>query len=201
MRKYVTVKFNSREELEEFLAKLSKGLDLRRISLDVRGLKAVVGVSGDDVEELKHKVLALANFVKSKRGGRTRGIPLDLLAEELELRAPFPFDLAQYVLNLLGYEAKVRGRRVLTNADVELVKRVLNELSQAYEKMEGLNLTAPAKRLVAIYSVVKGRGVDESVEDLKGLGLLNEGEVISLAKDYYTAVRTLEKLLRSTPRV
>ena len=137
-------------------------------------------------------------MVKGRPGLRT--YPLELVFGEADVEAAIPGDLLVPALEVMGFRAKVSRGALVTDADFRQVVELVEKLSRAYKRLMDEPISARAKRLVALYMVATGSDVEEAVGELARLGILQMGNVVSLADEYDKALSKLKSVLGGKAR-
>lgn len=182
------------EEVEQFLDYISKYVKIEYYAI-VREKNVYVQLSGPP-HEIKRAIAVMktAAGLARARMRPLRAYPLDLLFKEAEVAAPVPPDTIAEYLSILGFKAKLRGDSLLTDAAPDVVRRAVEDVSKAYKALEAEAVTPHAKRVVAIYMAARRAPPEKAVEELTKAGVLNKGDVYSLAVDLQTAKRRLRAL-------
>lgn len=195
MYKTISFKFSNKEEIEEFLNYISNYIKIDYYAI-VRENNVYVQLSGPP-QEIKRAIAAMktgAGLVRAKLNPY-KAYPLDVLFKKADIPSPVPPDTIVDYLAAAGYEAKIRGLAVYTDAPEAVVVRAIERLSEAYRALEDSALTPHAKRLAAVYMAAAGAGLEEAGERLAAAGILNKGDVYSLAVDLQTARGRLRALV------
>ncbi len=195
MYRTISVKLASREELEHFLELLPRYVGVEYYAI-VRGTNVYIQLSGSPAE-IKKAVAAVKTIagIAKARLKPVRSYPLEIIFKESEVQSPIPPDVLADYLAARGFKARLRGGELQTDADLEHVKKAVAELSAAYKTLEEAAASPHAKRIAAIYIALTGSKPHEALERLAESGILNKGQIYSLAVDLQTAKRRMRALV------
>ena len=192
--------FRSREEVQTFLELVQRFVHGVEYVIDVRGTSVRIRLLGtsSEVEKAYFRIRGIEAAVKGRPGLRT--YPLELVFGEADVEAAIPGDLLVPALEVMGFRAKVSRGALVTDADFRQVVELVEKLSRAYRRLMDEPISARAKRLVALYMVATGSDVEEAVGELARLGILQMGNVVSLADEYDKALSKLKSVLGGKAR-
>lgn len=203
--KVLTFKFNSSSEALNFI-KLVTGR-VRALQIITRysvGNRVEIILQGDptEINMIVMELKRLAKIVKetSRKGVGMNVYDVNFLLNTAKLEAAIPLEVVFTILELLGYRVDFRENKLKTDAPLEKVLEVMSMTSRVYREMMSMNVTPQAKRIIAMYVVVKGRDIEKSIDDLINLNLLNKHEelnLIVLTHDYEKSVKMLKEKLKS----
>ncbi|MFB6490656.1 MAG: DUF2067 domain-containing protein [Thermoproteus sp. AZ2] len=194
MYRTISFNFSNIEEVEQFLDYISKYVKIEYYAI-VREKNVYIQLSGPP-HEIKRAIAVMktAAGLARARLRPLRAYPIDLLFKETETAAPVPPDTIADYLSILGFKAKLKGDSLLTDAAPDAVRKAVEDISKAYKALEAEAVTPHAKRIVAVYMAARGAPPGRAVEELAEAGVLNKGDVYSLAADLQTAKKKLRAL-------
>ncbi|OYT25312.1 MAG: hypothetical protein B6V02_04095, partial [Thermoprotei archaeon ex4572_64] len=168
------------------------------------GNRVEIILQGDptEINMIVMELKRLAKIVKetSRKGVGMNVYDVNFLLNTAKLEAAIPLEVVFTILELLGYRVDFRENKLKTDAPLEKVLEVMSMTSRVYREMMSMNVTPQAKRIIAMYVVVKGRDIEKSIDDLINLNLLNKHEelnLIVLTHDYEKSVKMLKEKLKS----
>ncbi|RLE87832.1 MAG: hypothetical protein DRJ49_05875 [Thermoprotei archaeon] len=191
------------EILEEYLNKLR--IRVRYIDMYVKTrlnhIKITFYGTPEEVQraayEARRLLGELTGTLKPTRSGFFR-YRLDRVLSEAELKVAIPLELLEIALSLSGYETKIVKGYVMSRANYRLVLEMATKISKVYYESLKIKLPSNVRRLVVLYSLLKDRTLEESIEDLLRRGLLVKGRMgIAPNKDITQLHKILEEELRS----
>ncbi len=203
--KVLTFKFNSSNEALNFIKLVTSRVRASQIITRYSvGNKVEIVLQGDptEINMIVMELKRLAKIVKeiSRKGVSMNVYDANFLLSMAKLEAAIPLEVAFTILELLGYKVDFRENKLKTDAPLEKVLEIMNITSRVYREMMSMNITPQAKRIIAMYVVVKGKDIQRSIDDLINLNLLNRHEelnLIVLAHDYEKSVKILKEKLKS----
>ncbi|OYT61293.1 MAG: hypothetical protein B6U69_03835 [Thermofilum sp. ex4484_15] len=124
-------------------------------------------------------------------------IPLTSLARA-NLEVAIPIALLVKLLEIKGYEAYIKGEHIKSKAPSRTVIENARALSKAYKEAMSFPLTSSARRLIALYSTLSCKRVNEVVNELLREGFLDKRKdgSITLTKNFNTVLEILKERLK-----
>lgn len=194
----LTFTFNDSGEAVSFLSMLKKELGDARLYGEIKGKKLKVFIpEGERTDDIVRRVKTLYREIHEKTltvRPRKLGVSTILSMANLEVAIPVPALVD--VLNMVGKKAVLRGEYLETNASLKEAVEFAKKLSRAYKSLLHEPLTATARRLAAVASVVLGLEPDKAVDLLVSKGILKQVEGnVSLSEEYTKSLSRLRSLL------
>ena len=190
----VTLRFATPGEATEFLHHVVSRVS--NVAAEQSGslLKIILLAPSGGSEDDYRKLLALLRQWRLSRQSPRRGVykhDVSLLLSSANLKVGIPLAAVVDTLSLMGFQARMEGPYLVTNATFERVVKAAEEFSRKYA--EALEVAAPplVRRLIAVTSTAFGQPVDEALEKLVGMGVIKLDEA---TKKYVLAVSYNEAL-------
>lgn len=206
--KVISFSFNSQEEVIKFIELATKRIKVLQAYTRCKPNNVVeIILQGDPTEisvliyELRRIAKAIKEMMRSGQPYNTYEIPI--LLEIANLKAAIPMDVVFKILELRGHKVQVKEDKLITSARFDEVLKTIEKVSELYAEMMDYDITPQAKRLIAIYSIVTGKSINDSIAELLNYGLVKkysstERELIVLAYDYETCVNKLKNVLKKS---
>lgn len=204
--KVITFSFLNKDEAVKFLELATKKVKTFQMYGRCKSNNQVeIILQGDPVEvnlaisELKKLAKTIKEMMRHDRGFAIYDI--SILLDMANLEAAIPLDVVFKIIELKGYKIEVLGGKIKTNASVDEIVRTMEYVSKLYREMMTMDITPQAKRLIAIHSIITGKSIEKSIEELTKYKLLNvhrdeERQLILLTQSYENSVRILKSILK-----
>jgi len=181
----------------------AKGVKSRLIKYSIVGnskLEVLVSGSATDVERVKDVILSTYSTWRMRHTYSRKGIYVvnDIMRD---IGKPFITDSLAEVLKLKGYECKLVGDKLLTNAPkeevynaAELIALALNNIVKIKPKAQ----TSAKKLISALAAYASLTDINELIGMLKELGYVREVDNydIAVTKDWRSLLREVVERLR-----
>ncbi len=211
VRREFVFTFNEVGEALTFMEMITNKIKSRELLIryDVgNGVRVWVSIQGEphEVELYSMEVRRVYNDIKMMRGKfGTRAYDISLILSKARLSAAIPNDLVIDLLQVKGVNAELEGSKVRVAGDIRLedLVRLAEDLSKVYSELIDAEVSAQAKRVIALYALLTGKDVRGSIEDLLNEGLLSrygDTELLVLSMDYRHALSRLQELLERNER-
>ncbi len=204
--KSIKLTFGSNEEVVKFLELISRKIKVFQMYARTRGSNNVELILLGDPYEVNlaiSEIRKIAKIVKEMYR-KVRGLATydqRIILDTAKLEAAIPLDVAYRVLEFLGYRVETtRDGKLRTDATLREIVNVVEQVSRLYKEMMDMDITPQAKRIIAIYSIVMDRDIDEAISDLLKFELLKifeseERKLIVLAYSYEKALEKLKEII------
>ncbi len=182
------------QELDRFLERLESALHTETVVAELEGDKLKLYLYGSRLAA-ERTVLNVRKLIKeysTPRRGRSRAFSLRLLAREA--KTAIPGDVLVEALKLLGYDARLEGDSIETNAPEDAVYGLAAAIGGSFWDMRLLDATRTAKKLLAgIMALIPRLSLGDAVREAEELGVLVEDEEYKLrvAGDWREALKIL----------
>jgi len=205
--KSIKLSFGSSEEVVKFLDLATRKVKVSQMYARTRsGNNVEVILLGDPIE-VNLAISELRRIAKTVREmyRRTRGLATydqRIILESARLEAAIPMDVVFKILELMGHKVELtRDGKVRTDASLGEIVKIVEHVSSLYKDMMEMDITPQAKRIIAIYSTIMDRDIEEAVNDLLMFGLLKtyeseERSLIVLSRSYEESLEKLKEVLR-----
>ncbi|MFB6470704.1 MAG: DUF2067 family protein [Vulcanisaeta sp. AZ3] len=208
MRRELVFVFNDFDEALTFMEMLTKRIKSRLlfIKYDVgRGVKVRVAVQGEpyEVELYSSEIRRIYDDIKAMRGRfNVKVYDMSILLNKARLKAAMPIDLIIDILRLMNINVELEGSKIKISGSVELndVVSIIEDVSKLYGEMFDMDISAQAKRIVAIYSYIVRKTIKDSIDDLVKHGILRRygtTELLVLSMKYEDALSKLKELIKT----
>ncbi len=190
----LTLVFPSPEEAVHFLKTLEKLLPGKSFFGELKANKVKIFIpESEDFEKTIHKIKQLYNQQRQPYSyGVTKNYDLSSVFSMAKLEVPVPATLLVETLKIKGHKATIKGDVLYTDATLNEIIKIIEELSVVYKEVLNLETTAQARRLISLYSLINNKPVDSAVEELFKLGVLTESSgKITLKVNYNAALKAL----------
>ncbi len=205
--KSIKLSFGSNEEVIRFLDLATRRVKVSQMYARTRSGNNVEIILLGDPFEVNLAVSELRKLAKTVREmyRRSRGLSTydqRIILESARLEAAIPLDVVFKILELSGFKVELRrDGKIRTDAPLSEIVRVAEHVSSLYRDMMDMDITPQAKRIVAIYSTVMGRELDDAISDLLMFGILKtyeseERSLIVLSGSYDESLEKLKDVLR-----
>ena len=200
--------FNNVDEALTFMEMVTSKIKSRELLIRYDaggGVRVRVSIQGEphEVELYSMEVRRVYNDIKLMRGKfGVRTYDVSLILSKARLTAAIPIDLVVDLLQLRGVSAELDGSRIRVAGDVGLedLVRLAEDVSRIYGELMDMDVSAQAKRVIALYALLMGRDVRGSIKELIDKGLLSkygDSELLVLSMDYRHALSRLQDLVGS----
>lgn len=203
MKRYVSVNYNTEEEMIELIERIRDRIDYINFKLDVKSKNLRITLYGP--KDLVKEALADINeIVRSVRGilyPDIHGLFSYSVKEIMSFirGVAIPLNLLMYALEFKGYRAIIDGGYIKTDAKLEEVASLAASISDAYDEMKYLAMTPTCKRLVALYAALRDISIGEAIEDLEALKLIKrENEKYMLTRELNQSLKILREYMTSS---
>ncbi|WP_229709709.1 DUF2067 family protein [Vulcanisaeta souniana] len=167
------------------------------------GIRVWVSIQGEphEVSLYSMEIRKIYNDIKLMRGkSGVYTYDISIILNKARLSAAIPIDLVIDILHMKGINAEMEGSkiRIVGSTTLEELVGIAEELSRVYGEMIDMEISAQAKRVIAIYSLLTGKGIKDSIKDLLEQGLLSrygDTELLVLSMDYKHALLRLQELI------
>ncbi|RLF17564.1 MAG: hypothetical protein DRJ66_00445 [Thermoprotei archaeon] len=202
IKRYVSIRYDTEEEMIELVERISDRLDYIDFKLDVRSKNLRVTLYGpkDLVKEALADIGEIVRGVKGMLYPDIRGLYSYSVRDVMSLirGVAIPLNILVYALRLRGYRALIEDGCIRTDASLEEVASLAAGISDAYEEMKYLDMTPTCKRLVALYAALKDISIGEAIDDLESMKLIKkENERYMLAREFNQSLKLLEDYMSS----
>lgn len=200
-KKIITLNFKSPGEAAEFLEHVRPFIGSGAAEVKGRLLKLALVGEPEELRESYAKVMETVRQWKLSRRLPKQGLfrhSLGLILPSTKMAIGIPLTAIADTLALKGYQARLEGGYVVTDADYSEVCKIAEVLSEKYLEALSLRATPSLKRLAAILAAVTGAEVKEALERLKALGLAHEdasAKRYTLATGYDEALQRVKAFL------
>ncbi|NPA23282.1 MAG: DUF2067 domain-containing protein [Crenarchaeota archaeon] len=213
--KSIKLSFGSSEEVIKFLDLATRKVKVSQMYARTRSGNNVEIILLGDPFEVNLAVTELRKLAKTVREmyRRTRGVSTydqRVILESARLEAAIPLDVVFKILEFQGHKVEIlRDGRVRTDASLREIVRLVEHVSSLYKEMMDMDITPQAKRIVAIYSTVMDRDLEDAISDLLMFDILRtyeseERSLIVLSRSYEESLEKLREvlnMLRENPEV
>ena len=206
MRRELVFTFDNVSEALTFIEAVTNRIKSKELLIRYNvgsNVKVWVAIQGEpyEVELYAAEIKRIYNDIKLMRGKYgIRVYDVSLILSKAKLKAAMPIDLLVDILNIMGIEAEIEGSkiRVRDSLGLEDLVKIVEEVSELYHEMIDMEISAQAKRVIAIYSFIMKKPIKESIDDLLSHGLINrygDSELLVLSTDYDHALLKLQELI------
>ncbi len=167
------------------------------------GVRVWVSIQGEphEVSLYSMEIRRIYDDIKLMRGKSGVYVyDISIILNKARLNAAIPIDLVIDILHMRGINAEMEGSkiRIVGSAILEDLVGIVEDVSRVYGEMIDMEISAQAKRVIAIYSLLMGKSIKDSIKDLLGHGLLSrygDTELLVLSMDYKHALLKLQELI------
>ena len=206
MRRELVFTFNSMSEALTFMEMVTNKIKSKELLIRYdagNGIRVWVSIQGEphEVELYSMEVKRVYNDIKLMRGKfGTRTYDVSLILSKARLSAAIPMDLIIDLLQVKGISAELDGSKIRVMGDVGLddLVKLAEDISRIYSELMDMEVSAQAKRIIALYALLMGKGVKDSINELLSRGLLSrygDTDLIVLSMDYRHALLRLQELM------
>ncbi len=204
--KSIKLTFGSSEEVVRFLDLVTRKIKVFQMYAKTRGSNNVELILLGDPYEVNLAISEIKKMAKTVREmyRKVRGLSTydqRIILDAAKIEAAIPLDVAYKTLEFLGYRVEVtRDGKIRTDATLGDIVKTVEQISRLYKEMMDMDITPQAKRIIAIYSTVVDRDIEESISDLLNLGLLKifeseERKLIVLSYSYEESLKKLREII------
>ncbi|WP_069807411.1 DUF2067 family protein [Vulcanisaeta thermophila] len=208
MRRDAVFTFLSMDEAMLFIDMVSKRIKGKSLMIKYQkasgNIKVRVSIEGDAAELslLYDELMRVYKDVKmAKSRGAIRAFDVSIILNRARLSAAIPLDLVVDLLQLMGRRAELRGSKLVVDMDLEDLVSLVERVSEIYKELMNTNVSSQGKRIVAIYSILRGKGVKESIDDLVRHGLLTRygnTDFLVMTLDYQHSLTRLQSIIEGS---
>ncbi|BDR91616.1 DUF2067 family protein [Vulcanisaeta souniana] len=206
MRREIVFTFNNMNEALTFMEMVTSKIKSKEILIRYdtgNGIRVWVSIQGEphEVSLYSMEIRKIYNDIKLMRGkSGVYTYDISIILNKARLSAAIPIDLVIDILHMKGINAEMEGSkiRIVGSTTLEELVGIAEELSRVYGEMIDMEISAQAKRVIAIYSLLTGKGIKDSIKDLLEQGLLSrygDTELLVLSMDYKHALLRLQELI------
>lgn len=208
MRRELVFTFNNANEALTFMEIVTSRIKSKEllIKYDVSGgIRVHVSIQGEphEVELYAVEIRRIYNDVRMMRGRYgVRTYDISLILNKARLKAAMPIDIVIDAMHIMGINAEIEGSKIRIRDSLGLddVVRMIEKMSELYRDMLDMDISAQAKRVIAIYSFVTGKPIKDCIIDLLNHELITkygDSELLVLSMDYDHALLRLQELIES----
>lgn len=207
MRRETIFTFSGMDEAMLFIDMVSKRVKSKSLLIRYQrvgnNVRVRVTIEGDPAEvDLFHDELRrIYRDVKmAKANTNIKSFDISIILNRAKLSAAIPFDIIVDLLQLMGRRAELAGSKLRVDMDLESLIGIVEKVSEIYKELIDSKISSQAKRIIAIYSLLKGKDVKESINDLLRYGLLTkygETDFLVMSLDYEHALMRLQSIIES----
>ncbi len=207
MRREFVFTFNNVNEALTFMEMLTGKIKSKELLIRYdtgSGVRVWISIQGEphEVELYSMEIKRVYNDIKLMRGGKfgIRAYDVSLILSKARLNAAIPIDLIIDLLQIKGVNAELDGSkiRVVGNIKLEDLVKLAEDISRIYNELIDAEVSAQAKRIIALYALLMGKDVKDSIKELLDKGLLSkygDSELLVLSMDYKHALSRLQELV------
>lgn len=208
MRREFVFTFSNMSEALTFMEMLTSKIKSRELLIRYdtgSGIRVWVSIQGEphEVELYSMEIKRVYNDIKLMRGKfGVRAYDVSLILSKARLSAAIPIDLLIDLLQIRGVNAELDGSKIRIMGDIKLEDLVslAESISRIYSELIDAEVSAQAKRIIALYALLMGKDVKDSIRELLDKGLLTkygDTELLVLSMDYKHALLKLQELMES----
>ncbi len=207
MRREFVFTFNNVNEALTFMEMLTGKIKSKELLIRYdtgSGVRVWISIQGEpphEVELYSMEIKRVYNDIKLMRGKfGIRAYDVSLILSKARLNAAIPIDLIIDLLQIKGINAELDGSkiRVVGNIKLEDLVKLAEDISRIYNELIDAEVSAQAKRIIALYALLMGKDVKDSIKELLNKGLLSkygDSELLVLSMDYKHALSRLQELV------
>ncbi|ADN50895.1 DUF2067 family protein [Vulcanisaeta distributa] len=206
VRREFVFTFNNVNEALTFMEMLTSKIKSKELLIRYdtgSGVRVWVSIQGEphEVELYSMEIKRVYNDIKLMRGKfGTRAYDVSLILSKARLSAAIPIDLIIDLLQIKGINAELDGSKIRVVGDVKLedLIKLAEDISRIYNELIDAEVSAQAKRIIALYALLMSKGVKDSIKELLDKGLLSkygDSELLVLSMDYKHALSRLQELV------
>jgi len=198
--------FNNMDEALTFVGLVTRRIKSKELLIryDVgNGVRVYVALQ-DEPHEIElysmelRRIYSDIKMMRDKHGVRVYDI--SLILNKAKLEAAIPIDIVIDALQLMGIDVELNGSKIRVKNGVKLedLVNMAEEVSKLYSEMADMSISAQAKRIIAIYSLLTKKGIRDGIEDLlehRILAKYGDTELLVLSMDYDHALLRLQELI------
>ena len=167
------------------------------------GTRVWLSIQGEphEIELYSMEIKRIYNDIKLMRGKfGAHTYDVSLILGRAKLNAAIPIDLIVDLLQVKGINAELDGSKIRIVSDVTLedLIKLAEDISRIYNELMDMEVSAQAKRIIALYALLMGKSVKDSINELLNKGLLSrygDTELLVLSMDYRHALSRLQELV------
>jgi len=208
VRRELVFTFNNINEALTFMEMITNKIKSKEVLIRYdtgSGIRVWVSIQGEphEVELYIMEIKRLYNDIKLMRGKfGVRTYDISFILSKARLSAAIPIDLIIDLLHIKGINAEIEGSRIKVVGDVKLENLISTAegISRIYDEMIDMEISAQAKRVIALYSMLLGKDVKDSIKELLNNGLLSkygDTEMLVLSMDYKHALSKLQEMIEN----
>lgn len=161
----LTFNFSNSDEALKFVEVLYKKLGKRSIIGEVKGSKVKVFIPfTEDYRKIVREVKLLYSEVHTKLSYKPYRFEVTTILSASNLRVAIPVQALIDALKLKGYEARLEGGYLVTNARFQYITELAEKISEFYEETIRRKITSPLRRLVTAIAAAAEISVDEVLD-------------------------------------
>lgn len=205
MRRESIFTFPSMDEAMLFIDMVSKRVRSKSLMIKYQkisgNVRVRIAIEGDpaEVDILHDELRRIYKDVKmAKVSASIRSFDISIILNKAKLKAAIPFDLIVDLLQLMGRRAELSGSKLKVDMDLDSLINIVEKISGIYKELIDTKVSSQAKRIIAIYSLIKGKDLKEAINDLLKYGLLTkygETDFLVMSLDYGHALMRLQSII------
>lgn len=197
--------FNNKDEAIDFIELINTQLKTANLIVDLKGNIVSVKIYGtkDEIKGIISELKDLLSLVRSREKGAFLKVSIKHLLSSVNLKASIPINLILEIVQMKGYEIRMNKGYLVTNASFELLKDIAIKLSNAYFKLKNIQATPKAKRIIALYSLLFDKDINDSIKELHKMRIINVIKDLgryTLSSNYEEAVDKIKNLLKQSSK-
>ncbi|MEM1516328.1 MAG: DUF2067 family protein [Thermofilum sp.] len=169
----LTFNFGSSAEALKFIEVLSKKVGRGAILGEIKGNKVKVFVPFSENYRKTVREIKLIYFeLHSGADYRPKRFEISTVLSASNLKVAIPVQALVDALRLEGYEARLEGNHLVTNAKFQHLAELAEKISERYEEAARQRLAAPLRRLVAVVATHMNTSISDAIDLLQKLGFI-----------------------------
>ncbi len=175
MGRRAVLKFKSSEDAITYVDLLTRRIKVGELIINVKSNVVELKVRGsrEAGDIMMAEALKVYGALRARNGG---SLDLSVLISMAQPPHPVPFDVVTTALNLRGFPSELNGMKLKTKAPLDLVISIVKSVSSLYADMARMNVTQNAKKIIAVYALLRGLDVSGAIQELIGKGVVRENE-------------------------
>lgn len=181
----LTFTFNNSAEALKFIEVLNRKIGRGAVLGEVKGNKVKVFIPfSENYRKTVREVKLLYFELHSSMDFRPKRFEISTVLSASNLKVAIPVQALIDILKLEGYEARLEGSYLVTNARFQHVTELAERISEHYEEAVKQGLAAPLRRIVAVVATYMDTQVSDAINLLLKAGFIDrkDGEFVLRSK-------------------